>query len=211
MLKWSHLLPRSQICLLLFLTRYRHHNWWSIHVCLPWERNQLPIFPFYQCHGKNGNWFLSLGRQTWIGHQLWWQYRVRKSSRNISDQVDKCDHILLAVSQGNLIGAPIRFTCVSISLNTYFFPFSDNSLLKWSHLLPRSQICLLLFLTRHRYHNRWPIHVCLPRERNQLPICPFCLACFHGFGNTIPITTISHWRPRFVVFLTFFKRLHQLK
>ena len=88
-----------------------------------------------------------------------------------------------------------------ISLNIFiFFPFSDNSLLKRSHLLPWSQICLLLFLTRYRHHNRWPIHVCLPRERNQLPICPFCLACFHGFGNTLPITAISHWRPRFVVF-----------
>ena len=92
-----------------------------------------------------------------------------------------------------------------------FFPFSDNSLLKRSHLLPRSQICLLLFLTRYRHHNRWPIHVCLPRERNQLPICPFCLACLHGIGNTLPTTAISHWRPRFVAFICLFKRLRQLK
>ena len=103
------------------------------------------------------------------------------------------------------------FILLAVSILCHFFPFSDNSLLKRSHLLPRSQICLLLFLTRYRHHNRWPIHVCLPRERNQLPICPFCLACLHGIGNTLPTTAISHWRPRFVVFICLFKRLRWRK
>ena len=124
-------------------------------------------------NGQIGNWFLSLGRQTWIGHRLWWRYRVRKSSRHIWDRGNKCDHLSNELSENgkkyvfsemltqvNLIGAPIRFPWLTAKRI-------------WSHLSTWSEIFLLLFLTRYCHHNWWPIHVCLPRERNQLPFFPW--------------------------------------
>ena len=50
-------------------------------------------------NGQIGNWFLSLGRQTWIDHQLWWRYRVRKSSRHIWDRGNKCDRLSNELSE----------------------------------------------------------------------------------------------------------------
>ena len=71
-----------------------------------------------------------------------------------------------------LVSAWVSLTSIQKYRVKYIDPISDYSLLKRPHLLSWFKICLLLFPTRCGYHHRWPLHVCLPRTRDQLPFCP---------------------------------------